>query len=103
MNDAGPTTLGEKHAGAMMGRHPEDETVRDVAMKLMMSSLEAELLDLLRKKDGLSRQEYFRQHLWAQLSELDITRLDTLKLRQKDIERIIEEARAHLKKHASSD
>lgn len=86
-----------------MGRHPEDETVRDIAMKLMMSRLESAILDLLSEKNGVSRQEYFRQHLWSQLSELDISELDTLELRDKDIERIIEEARAHLKKHSSSD
>lgn len=28
-----------------MGRHPEDETVRDVTIKLMMSRLEVELLE----------------------------------------------------------
>lgn len=86
-----------------MGRHPEDDTVRDIAMKLMMSRLESAILDLLSEKNGVSRQEYFRQHLWSQLSELDISELDTLELRDKDIERIIEEARAHLKKHSSSD
>ena len=86
-----------------MGRHPEDDTVRDVTMKLMMSRLEAEILDLLRERDGLSRQDYFREHLWSQLSELDISELNTLKLREKDIERIIAEARAHLKKHSDSD
>lgn len=95
--------LGKALVGAMMGRHPEDDTVRDIAMKLMMSRLESAILDLLSEKNGVSRQEYFRQHLWSQLSELDISELDTLELRDKDIERIIEEARAHLKKHASSD
>lgn len=82
-----------------MPRHPESETARKNTFKLSLSDLEVLILKRNLEEGEEKIQEVIRRWIWEHVTEEELSDLDTLKLRQKDIARIIEDSREHLHLH----
>lgn len=82
----------------MSPRHPDDLEPRTRTLSVKVTETELQGFDQLCEREGLSRSELLRQLVNQAILERDpdfFAQLETLKLKQSELDRLIDRARRH--------